>query len=110
MQDLKTELRLILGRRRGRQNAVTGKDLAAILGHRDDRKIRLAIRDLIGEGMPIASATEAPAGYFLVASQHEAERYADTIKNRLVQDAIRRRDFRRSASLYFQKATQGKLI
>jgi len=44
---LKTEVRSLL--KYGRENAVTGKELARTLGYPNDRVIRQAIRELIGE-------------------------------------------------------------
>ena len=40
----------------GRRSAITGKRIAHTLGQSDDRKIRLMIRELIAEGVPIASS------------------------------------------------------
>tara|TARA_Y100000310_G_scaffold291660_1_gene319757 strand:+ start:222 stop:554 length:333 start_codon:yes stop_codon:yes gene_type:complete len=110
MNNLKPQLKDILLRHTGRSRAITGKDLAKMLGHKDDRKIRLIIRELIGEGTPIASSTEPPAGYFLVSTWQEVEQYAQSIKSRLISDALRRRDFRRSAALLLRSAEQGRLI
>jgi hypothetical protein len=108
--DLKSRLKNILERHEGRDRAITGYELARMLGQRDDRRIRLLIRELITEGLPIASSTEAPAGYFLVGSWQEAERYAEGEKSRLIEIALRRRDFRRGAALYLAPAEQGRLI
>jgi len=108
--DLKSDVKQILLNHQGRDRAVPGRALAQRLGYKDDRAIRLVIRDLISEGVPIASTTESPAGYFVVVNQDEAEQYANSIKNRLIENAIRRRDFRRSASLYFTKSMQARLL
>ncbi len=58
---MKERLLNILQQHQGRDNPITGKELARLLNQNDDRKIRLLIRELIAEGVPIASATEAPA-------------------------------------------------
>ena len=107
---LKERLKSILQRHKGRSHAITGRELANIVGHKDDRQVRMVIRELITDGLPIASITEAPAGYFVVATHHEAESYATSIRNRLIEDAIRRRDFRRAADCYLAPAEQGRLI
>jgi len=107
---LKHQLREILLKHQGRARAITGQELAQMLGEPNDRSIRLAIRKFITGGLPIASSNEAPAGYFLVATWEEARRYADSIKGRLIEDAIRRRDFNRSAALYLKAAEQGRLV
>ena len=110
-EELKTQVKMILLRHEGKDRAVPGRELAAMVGHRDDRQVRLAIRELIADGLPVASSTEPPtAGYFVVASRQEAEQYALSIKSRLIEDAMRRRDFRRAADMYLTPAIQRKLI
>lgn len=108
--ELKGELRLILLQHQGRGQAVTGKKLARMLGYRSDRQIRLVIRELIRDGLPVASITKPPAGYFLASSRAEANEYADSIKGRLIEDAYRRRDFRRAANLYLKSTGQWRLL
>ena len=110
MNDFKLELKAILLRHEGEARAIPGRELAAMFNLRDDRRVRLAIRELIADGLPVAANTEKPAGYFIVATRQEAERYAGSIRNRLIKDAIRRRDFRRAADLYLTPAEQGRLI
>lgn len=107
--DLKTRLRIILLRHEGKSRAITGQELASMVGYHDDRRIRLVIREIIAEGLPVASSTETPAGYFVVNTHQEAEQYAASIRSRLIEDAKRRRDFRRAADLYLMPAQQGKL-
>ncbi len=77
----------------GRENAMTGATLAARFGHRSDRAVRLAIRQLIDEGLPVASETTAPAGFFIANTQEEVDTYAKALRARLIEDAKRRRDF-----------------
>jgi len=108
--DLNTRLKSILVRHEGRARAISGRELATIVGHRDDRKVRMVIRELIAQGLPVASSTEPPAGYFVVATRQEAADYAISIRSRLIEDAKRRRDFRRAADLYLTPARQGILI
>ena len=107
-QDLKAHLKSILLRHEGQARAITGRELAAMFGLRDDRSIRLVIRELIKDGLPVASSTEA--GYFIVATRQEAEQYAISIRSRLIENAIRRRDFRLAADQYLTPAEQGVLI
>ena len=109
-KDDRAELKSILLRHEGRDRAITGRELAAMFKQRDDRQVRLAIRDLITDGLPVASSTEVIPGYFIVANRQEAEQYAGSIRSRLIQDAIRRRDFRRAADQYLTPAAQGRLI
>ncbi len=108
--NLKAEVQKVLSRHEGPERAITGKELASIFGRKDDRAIRLIIRELIAEGLPVASLTDRPYGYFVVTNRQQAEDYALSIKGRLINDALRRRDFRRAADLYLTPAKQGKLI
>ena len=107
--DLKSQLKRILERHEGRSMAITSRELSTAL-QIDERRIRLAIRELITEGLPVASSTESPAGYFLVGNWGEAYQYARSVRNRLIEDAVRRRDFMRSAALYLKPAEQVKLL
>jgi len=90
--ELKQEVRYLL--RYGKQKSRTGKELASILGFSNDRLVRLAIRDLIAEGLPVASSVTPPFGFFIASSLEEAKDYMRVLKGRLVQDAYRRRDFK----------------
>ena len=108
--DLKTELRNILGRHEGRDRAITGKELAQMLSQHDDREIRLIIRDLIMEGLPVASTTKEPAGYFIITSWQEKQEYAESLKERLIQNALRRKDFRRAADYFLNSIEQRRLL
>lgn len=92
-----SHLLTILQLHRGKDRAITGKDLAQILGETDDRMVRKEIRELIAEGHPIASSTEKPYGYFMADTPEEAEKYLGQLKGRLVEDAYRRRDFKKAA-------------
>ncbi len=108
--NLKAEIQKILSRHEGPERAITGKELAGMFGYKNDRAIRLIIRELISEGLPVASSTERNPGYFIITTRRQAEDYALSIKSRLINDALRRRDFRRAADLYLTPAKQGKLI
>ena len=66
--------------------------------------------------LPLASSTENPPGYFMITSRRQAEDYALSIRKRLIEDALRRRDFRRAAGQWLNKLqpppppVQGRLI
>jgi predicted DNA-binding transcriptional regulator YafY len=92
-----SHLLTILQLHRGKRRAITGKELAQLLGDTDDRPIRKEIRRLIAEGHPIASSTEKPFGYFIADSIQEAEAYMLSLRSRLIEDALRRRDFKKAA-------------
>lgn len=99
----------ILYRHWGRESAIKGREIAAILGLRDDRQIRMIIRDLIKSGVPIASSTEEPAGYYIATGKEETEEYIRVTRSRLVQDAYRLRDFKRASLTFSGRVIQGKL-
>lgn len=85
--------------RHGKDQAITGRQLARILGQRDDRGIRLAIRRLIADGVPVASSVHPPLGYYIVSTLEEAEEYLANLTARIAEDADRQRDFRRAVEL-----------
>lgn len=93
--DLKTDVRSLL--KYGRENALTGKELAKTLGFPNNRVIRQAIRELIKDSVPIAASTVNPCGFFIATSKDEVGTYALILRKRLIEDAIRRRDFLRAS-------------
>lgn len=109
--ELKEYLREILLEHNGRLSAITAGQLAMITQD-SERNVRLIIRELITEGLPVASVTErsSPQGYFLVTTRQEAEEYAGSLRGRLIENAIRRRDFRRAADMHLTPARQGILV
>lgn len=103
--------RVLARLRRGRESAITGKELAQYLGERDDRRVRLAIRDLIHSGHPVASAvTGEPKGYFLCQDQEEAQEYCANLTARIREDAARLQDFQRAAQLTGARPGQLSLV
>jgi len=62
----------------------------------------MMIRDLIKEGHPIASSTSHPVGYYIAETREEVETYARSIRRRLIEDALRRRDFIRASRKILQ--------
>jgi hypothetical protein len=100
---------IILGHR-GKQNAITGAAIASSIGHRDDRVIREIIRELIAGGWPIAASVKGQQGYFLCETLLEAQEYQDSLKSRLIHDALRRRDFKRAFHRQLAGATQKRML
>jgi hypothetical protein len=95
----------------GHRFAITGQGLAAALGHRDDRKIRLAIRELIREGQPIASSVGGSAmGFYVCSSGHEAMAYISTLRARAKEDLTRLKDFEEAAAKKFSIPRQESLF
>ncbi len=82
----------------GKVNAIRGKDLAFKLGYPDDRKIRLAIRDLIHEGLAVASSVSEPMGFYIVANPIEAYEYIHVLNNRIREDKARLSDFEKAVA------------
>lgn len=80
----------------GEENAKKGSELAVILRYPNDRPIRIAIRELIAEGLPVGATTKPPFGYYIINTEKEANDYLDALKSRLIQDAYRRRDIKRA--------------
>lgn len=103
--------RLLIQRLRyGKASAITGKELSHHLdGTGDDRRIRLVIRSLIKDGYPIASSTNPPVGFFLTTTPEEAKKYIQDLRNRILEDARRLRDYK-IATKNILKPGQLKLI
>lgn len=100
----------ILEKHQGKDSAIKGKDIACLLGQRSDRKARLIIRDLIEEGYPIASTVSDPKGYFMIQTIAEKDEYLAVLRSRLIEDALRRRDFKIAAGRYLEGVRQGMLL
>lgn len=83
---------------RGKRNAIRGKELAIRLNQTDDRKIRLIIRELIAEGIPVASSVSEPMGFYLCANENEALDYIRVLKDRIREDSARLKDFEKACS------------
>jgi len=92
---LKREVRTLL--RYGKEKARTGSELAKALGFKDDRLVRLAIKDLIDEGLPVASSVKPPHGYFIASSYQEAQEYMRVLHSRLVGNAYRLKGFKQAS-------------
>ena len=100
----------ILEGHRGQANAIRGSQLASELRQPDDRKVRLVIRELIKEGMPIASSVSEPYGFFIVETQDEAVRYIQGIKSRISEDQARLNDFEKAAAAYWELPRQLQMV
>ena len=109
-EDLKIRLRSILLMHEGKARAITGRELATMVGHRDDRQVRLVIRELISEGLPVISRTESPGGYFIPTSLEEAKQCTESLRSRSIQIFLRRREIIKNTALYLKPASQGKLL
>ena len=99
----------ILVRHEGRGRAITARELCGLVGL-PDRQLRLYIDELIDEGLPVISATEQPAGYFIPLSLDEARQYTCSLRSRAIEIFLRRRKVMKNAALYLKPASQGRLI
>ena len=95
--NLKTRVSLAL--RIGSNQAIKGDVLAARLGYRTTRAIRLAIREIVREGRPVIG--DSQRGYYYPASLEECHHGMADLRSRLIEMALRRRDIKRAAERYF---------
>ena len=72
---------------------------------RDDRKIRLAIREL-RKSYPIAIASKKPYGYFIIADPSEYEEFRNYIISRIDEERQMLEDVEATAKSRFDKAYQ----
>ena len=84
----------------GKGMAITGREMAGKLGEKNDRRIRLIIRELIREGVPIASSTDEDKGFYIAVTYKEWRHYRTSLHSRLVEDARRITDFDRAYRSY----------
>ena len=103
---IKQELKTILLRHEGKEQAITSRELCLLLGLQD-RALRLFIRDLREELVPILSSGE---GYYLPANRDEVNQCLASMRSRLIADAITRRYIKKAAALYLTPAEQGVLM
>jgi len=92
------------------RRAITGARIARQLGYRNDRKVRVTIRQLIADGQPIVASVSSPFGYRLIASRDEAEAYLKTLRSRAVKTFERLRDVQRAAEKNFGVPHQPLLL
>lgn len=106
---MKNRLLNILQQHQGRENAITGKELALLFNQPNDRKIRLLIEELIEEGYPILSSPTKPWGYFIATSIQEVKDCTDGLKSRAVQIFERRQRLIKNAEK-IKPLVQGALL
>ena len=63
----------------------------------DDRPTRMMIRELIADGIPVASSTGKVKGYFIAETTEEVNAYIEQLTDRIREDAKRLRDFKKAA-------------
>ena len=85
----------------GKATAITGSELAYRLDKSNTRTIRLAIRELIADGIPVIGSMHRPYGYFIAENIEECLGYMAQLRGYLIEEAKRRRDIKRLAERYF---------
>lgn len=85
---------LLSALKKGRKNAIGAKPLAQLLGF-SIRSNQVQLRSLIKEcieqdGDLIGSATGKPAGFFIISTLDELEKYLDSLEHRTRSDNTRR--------------------
>ena len=104
--DLKAQLKSILLRHEGQTQAIKSKELCFLLGI-PDRQVRLIIRELRFDGVPVLSSGE---GYYMPGNWNELRECLASMRGRLIQDALTRRDIKVYGERYLTPAEQGRLI
>lgn len=89
---LKADVRSLL--RYGKSNALSGRILAQRLGFKNDRQIRLAIREIIASGVPIISSVHPPYGYYIADSPDEVVEHLGELRHRALEVLGRYKDLK----------------
>ena len=112
---LKTEVLHILERHTGRANAVTSYELCDYVGlprtRAAQRKIQITIQELRRkDNLPILSSSQYPYGYWMPESWVEVYEFAGSMRSRVIEDCLTRRDVLRGAPAYFESAEKVRLL
>ena len=112
--DLKSRVLAILEHHKGRADAITSYDLAEAVDlprtRAVQRKLQLIIRELRKEGRPVLATCRAPYGYYYASTWAEVQDCLASLKSRLCEDALTRRDIKVASGLYFEGARRVKLL
>ena len=93
MPVLKEATLSLLGK--GKSNAIPGRILAERLQEKDTRKIRLAIQELVAQGIPVIGL--ATHGYFIAETPTECKENLETIMSYIKMLAIHHKHLLRAA-------------
>ena len=104
---LKADVRSLLWY--GREKAKTGKAIAKILGFKDDRCVRLAIRGIIADGLPVISSVHPPYGYYIADSPDEVMEHLGELRHRALEVLGRYKDLKLAAREILQPTQLGLL-
>lgn len=112
--DLKTRVLAILEHHQGRANAITSYELAEAVElprtRAVQRKLQFIIRELRKEGKPILATCRIPYGYYYANTWAEVQDCLASLRSRLIEDALTRRDIKVGAGLYFENAEKVRLL
>jgi len=89
--ELKQEVRQLL--RIGKEKARTGEDIAKLLGV-NYRLIRLTIRELIADGLPVISSVHPPYGYYIADNPEEVTEHLGDLRHRALEVLGRYKDLK----------------
>lgn len=104
--EFKLQLKDILLRHEGENQAITSARLCHLVGY-PDRTVRKVIRELRAERFPVLSSGK---GFYLPVNRDELDQCLASMRSRLIEDAKTRRDIRIAGGLYLTPARQGRLI
>lgn len=82
LSKLETQVLLLLGNHRGQENAITSTEIASKLNI-DRRTVRSLVHKLREKGVAVASSSIGNKGYFIPATQAEANRCITQLKSRV---------------------------
>lgn len=95
LTELQAKILEILGK--GKENALTGKDLKKRLPNYSERKIRKTIESLRHEKYPILSSATQPFGYYLPGNQQEVDECLKMMRSYIIELCKIRRDIKLGA-------------
>ncbi len=104
---LKDDVRTLL--RYGKANARTGEYIARVMGFKNDRVVRLALRELIADGVPIISLVEPPYGSYIADNPEELIEYLVKLRHRAVEILGRYKDLKIAAKKILDPHQMGLL-
>ena len=108
--DIKPRLKAILSSHQGRDRAITRRELRDTLGYQNDRQLRLIIAELRSEGLPVLSATNKPAGYYVPATWNELREGLDLFRSYIIDLCVQRARIKKAGELSLYSGKQGALI
>lgn len=104
--EFKKRLSGILLRHEGEARAIKSKEMCLIL-ELPDRQVRLLIRELRSDGLPVLSSGE---GYYMPSNWDELRDCLASMRSRLIADALTRRDIKVYGERYLTPAEQIRML